>query len=172
MELLTLIAILAGPAIGAKIALRMEDRRQKRQQQIDVLASLLRTSQGTARLSAEHVGALNLIQLVFHEEKPVLDAYERYIKFLKTPPLDEREGRERLLDLLAALTKALGYPFNKTDLENSSYAPQGWDDVSITQQDNMILLAKLLRGESYLRVAAVTPTSQTENSSARPPVRP
>ena len=172
MEILTLIAILAGPAIGAKIAMRMEDRRQKRQEQIGILTSLLRTSRGTARLSAEHVGALNLIRLVFHEEKPVLDAYERYMKFLHTLPLDEKEGQERLLDLLAALTKALGYPFSKTDLETSSYSPQGWEDVSITQQDNMVLLAKLLRGESYLRVAPVPPASQTEDSSVEPPVRP
>ena len=125
MELLTLIAILAGPAIGVRIAMRMEDRRQKRQEQINILASLLRTSRGPARLSAEHVGALNLIRLVFHEEKLVLDAYGRYMEFLHNPPLEESEGWERLLDLLAALTKALGYPFNKKDLENSSYFSAG-----------------------------------------------
>lgn len=169
MEILTIIAILVGPAIGAKIALRMEEQRQKRQQQIDILASLLRTSQGTARVSAEHVGALNLIRLMFHGKKAVLDAYERYMNFLSAPPLDEREGRERLLDLLAALTKALDYPFNKADLDNSSYTPQIWEDINTTQQDNMVLLARLLRGENYLRIAVVPPTSQTENSSAIPP---
>ncbi len=176
MELLTLIAILAGPAIGAKIAMRMEDRRQKRQQQIDVLASLLRTSQGTARLSPEHVGALNLIRLVFHGEKAVIDTYERYMRYLNTPQQEIEgvalKGEERFLDLLAELAKVLGYHFDKTDLENSSYAPRGWQDDSIAQRENMRLLAQLLKGESPLWVAVVPPPPQTEDSSVEPPVRP
>ena len=179
-DYLMIFAILVGPIIGVVIARKLEDWKQKRQQRVAVLASLLRTSQGSARLSAEHVGALNLIRLTFHGEKAVIDAYQRYMEHLNSPrPLTQNEmaasaqkGKERFLDLLAALANALGYHFDKTNLENSSYAPQGWQDDNIAQRENMGLLAKLLKGESYLWVAVVPPTSQTEDSSAEPPVRP
>lgn len=178
MELLTLIAILMGPAIGVRIAMRVEERRQKRQQKIDVLASLLRTSQGTARQSPEHVGALNLIRLIFHGEKNVIKVYERYMEHLNPPqPVAQnaiaaynQRGNERFLDLLDALASTLGYSFNKEDFEKSSYAPQMWLNYEVAQWENMNLINRLLKGESFLRVAP--PPSQTEDSSAQPPVSP
>lgn len=179
MELLTLIAILAGPAIGAKIAQRMEDQRQKRQEKIGILTELLRTSQGTARESPEHVSALNLIRLVFHGEKAVIDAYERYMRYLNDTPPEEQEiegvalkGQERFLDLLDALASTLGYSFNKTDLEKSSYAPKGWQADSRAQRENMALQSALLRGERPLWVAVVSPPAQAEDSSTETPERP
>ena len=176
MELLTIIAIIAGPIIGVRVAMRMEDQRQKRQEKIGILVSLLRTSQGTARESPEHVSALNLIRLVFHGEKAVIEAYERYMRYLNDTPPEEQEmegialkGQERFLDLLDALASALGYSFNKTDLEKSSYAPKGWLADIRAQRENMGLQSELLRGKRPLWVAVLP---QTEDSSAAPPVRP
>ena len=168
MPILTLIAIIGGPIVGVRVARQMEDRKQHQQQRIGILASLLRTSQGTARLSAEHVGALNLIPLMFHGEKAVLDVYRRYIKYLNTYPLDPAKGQERFLDLLSALAATLGYSFDKTDLENFSYAPQGWANDIQAQYEIRNLLVGLLQGQESLRVSVVPPPPRTEESPPAP----
>ena len=166
MPILTLLAVVAGPTIGVLIAQYREDRKQKQQQQIAILTSLLRTRHGSARQSAEHVGALNLIQLMFHGEKDVLDVYRKYMEHLNTPPppqeqpnlLDSflRDGQGRFLELLATLASALRYQFDKKDLENLAYIPQRWLDFEMAQQQNMYLLTELLSGRIQLPVSVVS----------------
>ena len=181
MEILTILAILSGPTIAVRIAQRMEDRKQKRQQKIAVLASLLGTSQGSARMSPEHVNALNLIRLVFYGDKAVIDAHKRYMEYLnpgrELAPHEMagalQKGQERFLDLLNALTTTLAYhQLDKTDLENSLYAPKAWLDDEIARRENMSLLTKLLKGEGYLWVAIIPPPHQSEDSSAKSPMNP
>ena len=162
----TFFAVLTGPKRGVELARNLEDQRQKQQQRVGILASLLRTSQGTARLSPEHVGALNLIPLMFHGEKDVLGVYRRYMKYLHTFPLDQAKGQERFLDLLAALVATLGYPLDKTDLENFSYAPQGWANNVMDQYEINQLLVRLSRGQDSLRVSVI---SSTEDQPYSPP---
>ena len=165
MPILTLLAVVVGPTIGVLIAQYRDARKQKRQQQTDLLASLLRTRHDSGRLSAEHVGALNLIQLMFYGEKDVLEAYKRYMEHLNTPPPPQeqrnlvdsfiRDGQGRFLELLATLASALRFQFDKKDLENLAYAPQKWLDFEMAQQQNMYLLTELLSGRSQLPVSVV-----------------
>ena len=172
LAFVTFLAVLAGPKIGVKIARELEDQRQKQQQRIGILASLLKTSQGTARLSAEHVGALNLIQLVFYGEKEVLDRYKKYIEHLRTPwpPAEQVQQCEKFfrdrdghfLELLATLASALRYQFDKKDLENLAYTPQSWADNMTAQNDISKLLIRLLQGKKPLQVSVISPTPETE----------
>ena len=174
----TFLAVLAGPKIGATVARNLEDQRQKQQERMTILASLLRTIQGPARLSSEHVGALNLIQLMFYGEKEVLDTYKKYMEHLNTPPpppdqvqQSERFFRDReghFLELIATLASALRYQFDKKDLENLAYAPQRWWDIDRAQQQNMYLLTELLSGRSQLPVSVVYSTEDQPYSPPAP----
>ena len=173
-EYLMLFAVFTGPTIGVLIAQYRDARKQKRQQQTDILASLLRTRQGSARLSSEHVGALNLIELVFHGKKDVLDTYKKYMEHLNAlqPPQDQvqqsemffRDREGRFLDLLATLASALRYQFDKKDLENLAYTPQSWANNMMAQNDISNLLISLLQGEKPLQVSVISPTHETEES--------
>ena len=179
MPILTLIAIIGGPIVGVRVARQLEDRKQYQQQRIGILASLLRTSQGTARLSSEHVGALNLIQLMFYGEKDVIDTYKKYIEHLRipSPPVEQVQECERFfrdrdghfLELLATLASALRYQFDKKDLENLAYSPQSWADNMMAQNDISKLLIRLLQGEKPLQVSVVSSTHETEESPPAPP---
>ena len=162
LTFMTFFAVLAGPTIGVKIARKMEDQRQKQEQRMTILASLVRTSQSmTSRMSPEHVYALNLIQLVFHDEKDILEPYKKYINYLnKFAPgeeFNERVAKPLRLDLFKALAIKLGYSFDREELEELLYAPGGWDKNEIDQMEIKNLLFGLLRGTESLRILVVPP---------------
>ena len=131
---LTLFAIMAGPIAAVLVTRWGDDRREKRRRKHDVLTTLMRTR--PARLSYEHVGALNLIQLEFSDSNSVLGAYGRYIEMLyqETPKEAESSKRlgdersDRFIELLHQIAGDLGYSFDKKDLEKLSYGPQGWEN--------------------------------------------
>ena len=79
-------------------------------------------------MSPEHVYALNLIQIVFHDEEDILEPYKRYINYLKNPEPDEqfneRVAKPLRLDLLMAIAVKLNYSFDREELEEFLYAPK------------------------------------------------
>ena len=108
-----------------------------------------------ARLSVDHVGALNLIQLVFDKETKVIEAYKNYRIHLSMSPRPDRfldpafyDTEEGLfLDLLSAIASALDYDFDKKDLESLSYFPQGWGDDELRRHQITRSLADMLSGK-------------------------
>lgn len=170
VEWLTIIAIVVGPLSAVLITLWRDRRNGVRRRKREILASLMRTR--SSRLSAEHVGALNLVQLEFHGTEAIITAYKQYIEHLgiPLPPVDQQdqffEQREtRFLDLLNAIAADLSYKFDKKDLESLSYSPRGWHDSESIQRDNMLLLWQLLRGDRALHVRNET----TEERGPFPP---
>lgn len=162
LAFLTFLAVLAGPTIGVKIARKLEDQRQKQQQRMTILASLVKTSESvTSRMSPEHVYALNLIQIVFHDEENILKPYKKYIdylnKFAPGEEFNERVAKPLLLDLLMALAVKLDYSFDRENLEEFLYAPKGWDQDGNDQLAIKNLLFGLLRGTESLRILVVPP---------------
>ncbi len=170
VEWLTIVAIVVGPLAAVSITLWRDRRNEVTRRERDILASLMRTR--SSRLSAEHVGALNLVQLEFHGRATIITAYKQYIEHLGTPlpPVDQQDQffqqREtRFLDLLSAIAADLSYKFDKRDLESLSYSPRGWHDSESILRDNMWLLWQLLRGERALHVRNDT----TEARGSFPP---
>ena len=125
-DIVTVLAIIAGPAIGVLIGQWLEARKRERQEKLAVLTALMKTRRGSARRSPEHVGALNLIQLLFNKYPSVIQAYEKHVKHLNTPaPSGGQqletwviEGDSNFLELLAAIATAMSYRFDKRDLES------------------------------------------------------
>ena len=170
-EWLTIIAIITGPLAAVSITIWRDHRNEVKRRRTEILAVLMRTR--VARLSGEHVGALNLVQLEFHGRQSIIDAYTQYIKHLNMPlpPVSEQDyffkQREvRFLELLTTIATELNYKFDKKDLESLSYTPQVWHDDEWTQRGNMSLLSQLLRGERFLRVKS---ESHQEHDPFPPP---
>lgn len=167
---LTILAIVTGPIAAVLITRFLDRRHDKRRRQNEVLMSLMRTRE--ARLSGEHVGALNIIQLEFHGREPILAAYQRYIEHLgiPLPTVAEQDAffaqrEDRFLELVAAIAFDLNYRFDKRNLERLSYAPQAWRDDESLQRGNMELLRQLLTGDRPLHVT----TRSTQEHSPFPP---
>lgn len=168
---LTILAIVTGPVAAVLITRFFDRRHDKRRQQNEVLMSLMRTR--GARLSGEHVGALNIIQLEFHGREPILAAYQRYIEHLgmPLPSVAEQHGffiqrEDRFLELIASIAHDLNYRFDKRNLERLSYVPQAWGDDESLQRANMLLLRQLLAGDRPLHV---TTKPHQEHSPFPPP---
>ncbi len=161
-EWLTIIAIIIGPIAAVSITLWRDHRNEVKRRRTEILASLMRTR--ADRLSGEHVGALNLVQLEFHGRQSIIDAYTQYIERLNMPlpPVSEqayffKQREARFLELLTTIATDLNYKFDKKDLESLSYTPPVWHNDEVVQRGNMLLLSQLLRGESFLRVKSESP---------------
>ena len=168
---LTILAIVTGPVAAVLITRFFDRRHDKRRRQNEVLMSLMRTR--GARLSAEHVGALNIIQLEFHGRQPILDSYRRYIEHLQEPlpPVADQQTffnqrEDRFLELISAIAQDLNYHFDQRNLERLSYAPRAWENYESLQQENMALLWQLLAGHRPLHV---TTEPQPEQDPYPPP---
>ena len=160
--MLTIIAIIIGPIAAVVITLWWGSQNEKRRRKTEILASLMRTR--ATPLSDEHVGALNLVQLEFHNRVPIISAHKSYIEHLnrKLPPVDQQptfaaERNNLLLELIAAIGLDLNYNLDKKDLEVLSYCPQAWQNDVWIQRENMRLLSRLLKGERSLHVSSMNP---------------
>src|SRR5688572_28732942 len=73
----TIVAIIYGPIKAVEITRRLDREREALGRKRHVLATLMRTRRTS--MHPDHVGALNLVQLEFHETPKVLAAYRAYI---------------------------------------------------------------------------------------------
>ena len=106
-DILTIVAILAGPVLAIQIQKYLEEKRELKRRKIRVFRELMVTR--STVLSPRHVEALNTIQMEFSakdpNEKKVLDAWQLYINHLSRRNVPDAatwtaRGPEILEDLL------------------------------------------------------------------------
>ena len=164
---LTIIAIIAGPVMAAQLTrewLAKKDaqekeaavRKEKRERRAWIFETLMATR--GAFLSAEHVRALNMIDLTFDgkesTDNDVVNMWKNYIDILNSPPqrtpdlsvaeqiAEDKRENERILDaftdLLDVMSKSLGYQFDKVHIKKNGYYPSAHSNA----EDNwrMVLL--------------------------------
>ena len=124
-----------------------------------------------AFLSQDHVNALNLIELEFHGETKVIDAWNAYLKHLSAPfdPKDgERVARERqglLTKILSAMSTVIGINIEQLDIFEGGYIPQRAVDVETQQLAALGLLADIAQGKRALPIEI----KETAASTAKRP---
>ncbi len=147
-----IVAVLLAPLIAVQVQKWLEHYRERRGRKMRVFQALMATRNGSARVSPEHVRALNMIDLEFSgirlvrkpkpsaAEKEALTAWKAYREQLNTPydRTSEEESKawarrcdDLFLKLLVAMSKALGYSYDAVDLKRDAYAPiafSNWED--------------------------------------------
>lgn len=148
-------ATIAGPILAVQAQKLVERARSSSQRRQWIFETLMATRQ--ARVSIEHVRALNMIDLAFYGQRllgrpwrsksaqAVLDAWHDYHRHLTLPP--ERrpqsdsegqvwEGRadELFTNLLDRLAITSDYKFERAQLKTGSYSPEAHGTVEIQQQ--------------------------------------
>ena len=178
-EILTLIALFAGPVIAVIIARNMDARRAKRERRMDIFRTLMRTRR--SRLMPDHVGSLNLVEIEFKDETAVITEWKAYFEHLGIDhpkrteeqvkdemtqaekqrcfdKYDERIAKEReklLAKLLHAIAKVLDFKIEQLEIFEGGYVPQGWGDIENQQAAIRRFVVGLYLG--YLKVpVAVT----------------
>lgn len=132
-----------------------------------------------ARVSPDHVQALNMIDMEFYgrkifgfrfqnsKEKKVVESWRIYHDHLNQQVAQEAIGiwmvrsDELFTDLLYKMSVALGYNFDQVQIKRGIYHPRAHDEQEIAQlaiRDNLV---KILSGEKPLPISVTTfPASQ------------
>ncbi len=121
---LTIIALILGPILAVQITELLARRKESKQKKLDLFQKLMSTR--ATRLSPIHVEALNMIDLTFYGEKPVIEAWRMYLDHLGTDSTTEGWNQrvlDLLNDLLFKMSKSVGYDIDMLTIKNVCYTP-------------------------------------------------
>jgi hypothetical protein len=134
----------------------------------------------SVRLSAQHVEALNTIDLTFdsesRNEEEVRRAWGAYLDVLNVPaerrtePVWDADREAKFIDILYAMSQVVGRNFDKTYIKNSWYRPQAHADLETASQEIQRLFLSVLKGERAFPVAVSesAPAAATSKSLPEP----
>jgi len=168
MAIATIVAVLLGPILAVLVTRFVDERRLKHTRRMEVFRTLMRTRR--MRLTPEHVGAINLVEIEFDGESPVLDAWKAYWGHLhQTVPTDQAQQRQFFQDqdglltrLLHAIAKSLGFKIEQLDIFQGGYVPQGWLNDEQTARELRALTLDILNGRRGIPVVPLNlPTGQS-----------
>jgi hypothetical protein len=157
------VAVLLSPLIAVRVSMWLQDRKERRQRQLTLLASLIATRHEP--VSPEAVRSLNMIELVFHDKPTVRQRWREYFDMLSNPGLNNPMGygqrNKKNIELITEMAKVLGYGKAITHLDvDRVYSPVGiW-----TQAARLNELQ-----EELLRVLKATARVEVESKPAPAP---
>jgi hypothetical protein len=169
----TVLATIVGPILAVQAQKMVERATASRQRREWVFSTLMATRQ--ARLSIDHVRALNMIDLAFYgfrvpltgmiwrnkKSKAVIRAWHVYHAHLSLPPerrvqteADQRDwgGRadELFTNLLDCLADSTKYEFDRDELRSGSYSPEAHGNVEMQQDAIRRLTLEVLEGKKHV----------------------
>jgi hypothetical protein len=170
-EWVIVFATLMGPILAVRAQKIVEAIREKRNLKTWVFTQMMATRQ--ARLSPEHVRALNMIDIAFYgrrvfglrlrsnAEQAVCTAWKEYFDALG--PKEALETEEMLLArrdvafyaLLAALAKEVGYDFDLVQLKRGAYSPMAHGETEQEQNRVRKSVLDVLEGRRPLPMEVV-----------------
>ena len=162
---------LLGPVLAVQAQKWVERAREATNRRAWVFTTLMATRQ--ARLSIEHVRALNSIDLAFYGRRVlgivlrgrraqgVIDAWHDYHAHLSLPPerrpqseAEQRDwngrGDELFTNLLDRLATATNFKFDRNQLKVGSYSPEAHGTLELEQQALRRLAVEVMSGNKSL----------------------
>ena len=123
----TTIAIFLGPIFAVIITLWHQSRKEKRQHKFFLFQTLMSHRLGMP-VAEKWVEALNLIDVVFHDNSTVVNLWHEYFDMLHQKDPDFDAQKRKYLDLVYEMAVTLGYnSMKQTDIDRS-YFPVGLGD--------------------------------------------
>lgn len=168
-NILTIIAIIVAPIAAVQIQKRLEVIREEKGRRLWVFKTLMATRAAT--VSADHVQALNMIDLEFRGKtnKHVIAAWKVYLDHLGSYPKDNPQLQpgwaDRRVNLLTTLLeemgKSLGYEFDEVHIRKGFYSPEAHGRLEDEQSLIRGGLVRLLYGDAALKMDVTNfPVSQ------------
>ncbi|CRL47622.1 DUF6680 family protein [Pseudomonas sp. URMO17WK12:I11] len=167
---LIVTATLLGPILAVQTQKWLERFKESRSRKLQVFHTLMATR--GARLSADHVRGLNMIDLSFYGyvglgrtwtsrlDQNVLDAWKEYHDHLCDPAHLNTIGNEALwaqreelfVNLLFAMGRSLGYQFDRVQLKKSWYSPNAHAQYEARMENLVTAATGVLEGRSPIQV--------------------
>lgn len=180
---LVIMATIAGPVLAVQAQKWLERLRERRNRKLWVFQQLMATR--AARLSTDHVQALNMIDLVFYgthffgihrrskTERDVLDTWHEYHDHLgnkfddSTFVVWNTKGEELFLNLLYAIATDVHFKFDRVQLKKGAYTPIAHGDLEHEQTQIRKLVLKLLSGDNALKMEVTSLPLNEEIANAQ-----
>jgi hypothetical protein len=176
------LATVAGPILAVQAQKWIERAGERRRSRRAIFHALM--SNRATRLNDDFVRALNLIDLEFSprkfggtKDRAVIDAWRALFGEYHASPadgatLDEMRSwneriSERIVSLLFAMSKALGYDFSEEQLRRGIYYPKGRVDLEQTQLAILNGLRQILEGRAALPMKVTEIPSSPELIAAQ-----
>jgi len=162
------LATLLGPVLAVQAQKAVERARERGSRKSWVFHQLMATR--AARVSSEHVQALNMIDLAFYgqkifgihrrskSEQSVIDAWREYHDHLNTKVDDDAlriwhiNGDELFINMLFAMADDVGYKFDRVQLKKGSYSPIAHGELEDQQRALRKLAIDVLAGDTSLKM--------------------
>ena len=164
----TIVAIVYGPIKAVEITKNRDIQRDAEARKRLILSTLMRTRKMV--MNADHVGALNQVQLEFFKHTDVLLAYKAYIANLSDTVSTSGNALDNFLarrsdlffDLLHTIAKASDVTIDRHELDRLAYVPFGWQAEQNEIQAFRTAMLALLNGQRTLLVAQGQPNAPTQ----------
>lgn len=160
---LVIAAIIIAPILAVQIQKFIESRKFLKERKMHVFRTLMSTR--ATPLSPLHVEALNMIDIVFHKDKRIVDAWKLLLDNFANYPKDPKDStyqtrlsasteksNELLTDLLYEMAKSLNYDFDKVHLKRGAYIPKGYADFELEQNFIRRSLVELFLGQKSIPI--------------------
>jgi hypothetical protein len=140
------MTILIGPILAIQIQAYIEKRRESRNRKISLFSTLIATR--ATRLAADHVRALNMIDIVFIDDSEIIRLWREYHDSL----MQVNSQRDDLfIDLLHAIGRHLNFNFDKVMLRRVFYVPQAHVDAETAQVEIRDSMQKMFSGQQEIQ---------------------
>jgi hypothetical protein len=170
----SILAVLVSPLVALQVSSWLAKRKERRERRLYVFRTLMATR--ASGLAAEHVQALNLIDIEFHgsdaKSKAVLNAWKAYLDHLGISQTDGAvwgaKREDLFVDLLYEISRYLGYGFDRTHIRRTSYFPRGYGDLESDQLAIRKGLAAIMKGQASFPIFLTGMNSPTPDARAAP----
>lgn len=171
-DIAIVVATFFGPIAAVQAQKWTERRREEGNRKVDVFVRLMATR--AAKVSPEHVRALNMIDLAFYgkqtssgapkrtkEEIEVLAAWQEYYLHLNPNPRPadpaahmvwRTQADELFLNLLEKMAAATRYTFDRNQLRSRHYSPEAAGNLDQAQTALLFGASEILAGKRPLGV--------------------
>lgn len=128
LDIINIIAIIVIPIFAVLIGQWLQNRSEKRKDKVRVFSHLM-SYRVIGYVDQQSVNILNLIPIVFNDDKNVIEKYNIYLKSLniKTEdfPQKQKEIENNKTKMLEEMAKNLGYKNINWEIIQNPYLPQG-----------------------------------------------
>ena len=167
IDMVTVFALVTGPALAVGIAKGMEDRRAKRERRMDIFRTLMRTRRASQRLSADHVSAINLVEVEFQDVPEVLRAWKAYYESLNQHNRTDGDRYELFANLLEMMSGALNYKIKGIEIFTGGYTPVAWEKEETTAKEWETIRHYLIALANYKKELPVAVNKMPDPNSAK-----
>jgi hypothetical protein len=160
MGIVNIVAVILSPIVAVLTGQYLQKRSEKRKDKMYVFMTLMKSR--AFGWDIESVNALNVIDIVFSDNKDVRDAWKNHYSALCVSEPKENELK-RIQDtkykLLEVMAKSLGYKdtINWETIQNPYYPKGLYNQHSMSQQNQE------LQTQLYMKMSALLDSNQGKN---------